>query len=436
MWMATITWLLLLLYLGTMAWSWLLRALNLRHLRRHGTQVPAGFGHVVDEEALRRSSAYTVAQSRVALLESVIDGGLLLAFLFGGLLSWYDQWIAALGHTFVASGLLFFLVLSLVQTVIDLPFSFYGTFSLEQRYGFNTTTKALWLSDLLKSTLISLILLGGMLAGVYGLISWSPHSWWLWVWGLLLVISLVLLYLAPYVIEPLFNKYEPIKDEQLDAAIRALLAKAGLQVSRVLQVDASRRSRHSNAYFTGIGRVKRIVLYDTLLAQMDPAEILAILAHEVGHWQLGHIWKRLLVTELGMLAACYGGFRLLGWGELPGLLGYGDLSFNGRLVIVGFLASLALFPLTPLASWLSRHHERQADAFAVALCGDSGALAAGLIKLGRENLANLHPHPLYAAFYYSHPPLVAGTGTAGDGRCRRENYWMSGLPRTPRTGIW
>jgi STE24 endopeptidase len=184
------------------------------------------------------------------------------------------------------------------------------------------------------------------------------------------------------------------------------MEQAGLQVSAVQQVDASRRSRHSNAYFTGIGRVKRIVLFDTLLAQMTHDEILAILAHEAGHWKKGHIRRRLWTAELLSLAAFYLAFHLLQWGALPGLLELEQASFFAQVVILGFLGSLVTFPLTPFGSWLSRRHERQADRFACRLTGEPASLASALVKLAKENLANLHPHPLYAWFHYSHPPIV------------------------------
>jgi STE24 endopeptidase len=177
-----------------------------------------------------------------------------------------------------------------------------------------------------------------------------------------------------------------------------------------MQVDASRRSRHSNAYFTGIGRVKRIVLFDTLLDQMADREVLAVLAHEVGHWKKGHIRKRIFLTELASLAFFYLAWRLLAWGGIPGLLGLSSASFYAQVVVLGFLASLAAFPLAPLSAWFSRRHEWQADLFARRLTGDPGALASALVKLSRENLSNLHPHPLYAWVYYSHPPVVERVG--------------------------
>ncbi|MBI1922238.1 MAG: M48 family metallopeptidase [Geobacter sp.] len=400
----------LIAFLLVTAFGYWLRALNLRHLKAHGSEVPTGFEEAIDTETLRKTSAYTLEQSRLGLSESLLDNVLLLFFLFGGMLSLYDRWVASLTGSFVISGVLFFLILTLLQTLIDIPFSLYGTFNIEARYGFNTMTPRLWLADLAKSTAITVVILTFMTSGALALIDWSRDYWWLWVWGFFAIVSIFMMYLSPYVIEPLFNKFEPVKEEGLEEKIRALMEKAGLKVSKVLQVDESRRSRHSNAYFTGIGRVKRIVLYDTLISQMTHQEILAVLAHEVGHWKLGHIWKRLVTTELGALAGLYLSFRLLQWERLPELVGLDHASFAARLVILGFVASIAMFPLTPISAWLSRRHEWAADRFATDLYGRPEALASALIKLSKENLANLHPHPLYAKFHYSHPPVVERVG--------------------------
>lgn len=393
-------------YLLTASVGYLLRAVNLRHLKRYGAEVPPGFEGAVNRELLAKTAAYTFELSRVGLVESLVENLFLLVFLFGGLLGAYDRWIAFRGGSFITEGLMFFLGISLAEMALDIPFSAYSTFRIENRYGFNTTTARLWLSDLVKSTLIGLVLLVVLAGGALTIVQISPRFWWLWVWVFFAVTTLFMLYLSPYVIEPLFNKFVPVRAEGLEDEIRALLAKAGLSVSRVLQVDASRRSRHSNAYFTGIGRVKRIVLYDTLLEQMSHGEVLAILAHEVGHWKKGHIWKRLLLMEAGGLALFYAAFRLLAWGGLPGLLGLSEASFAAKTVILAFVGSLATFPFTPVGSWLSRRHEWEADRFACGLTGAPESLATALIKLSRENLANLHPHPLYAWFYYSHPPAV------------------------------
>ena len=397
---------LLLIYLLELVIGYVLRYLNLRHLKLHGSEVPPNFTGAIDPETLRKTSAYTLEQSRVGLIESIFGAVILVVFLFGGLMGAYDRWIASLTDSFIIGGVLFFLLLYFAQTILDIPFSLYQTFRIENRYGFNTMTSKLWIADFAKSTVISAILISLLMAGALFLIQFSPNWWWLWVWGFFATFTLFLMYISPYVIEPLFFKFKPVSKEGLEEEIRALLDKAGLEISRVMEVDASRRSRHSNAYFTGIGRVKRIVLYDTLLEQMENREVLAILAHEAGHWKKRHIVKRLVLTEAGSLVACFVAFHLLQWPGLPGLVGLAYASLPAQLVILGFLGSLISFPTTPLGSWLSRRHEWQADRFASELSGMPDALASALIKLTRENLSNLHPHPLYAAIYYSHPPVV------------------------------
>jgi STE24 endopeptidase len=395
------------LFAAVTAFSYWLRYINLRFLKQHGSKVPEGFETVIDEEKLRTSTAYTCDSSRLGLWDSLFDNCLLILFLFGGVLAVYDRFIGGLSASFIVSAVMFFLLISLLQTLLGIPFDLYGTFVIEARYGFNTTTPKLWIVDQLKSLAIGAVLLAFLTGVAFWLIQWSPQHWWLWVWGFMAVFSLFMMFISPYVIEPLFNKYEPITEEGLEGDICRVMEKAGLKVGRVLQMDASRRSRHSNAYFTGIGKVKRIVLYDTLIRQMSHGEIVAVLAHEIGHWKKGHIWKRLLWAELLALAASWIGFKLLTWPGLPGLLGLpGDISFPARMVVFGFIASLALFPLTPFSAWRSRCHEREADSFAAELTGRPQDLASALVKMSAENLSNLFPHPLYAMFHYSHPPTV------------------------------
>lgn len=398
--------LLLIFYLFVTTTGYWLRLINLNYLKKHGTEVPAGFENTINKDILAKTTAYTLEKSRLGLKESVINNIIVIFFLFGGLITLYDQWILSLSHSFIISGMLFFIILALVQTLIEIPFSFYDTFTIESRYGFNTTTKRLWLTDLFKSILISLLILSIMVSAALGLIKWSSGFWWLWLWGFFVVFSIFLMYIAPYVIEPLFFKFSPIEEKSLEDKIMEMMEKAKVKVSRVVQVDASRRSHHSNAYFSGIGRVKKIVLFDTLLKQMTQEEIIAVLAHELGHWKKGHIRKKLIMIETVSLLSFYLAYHLLAWGGLPGLLNLTQLSLPAQFVILMFLGSLVVFPLTPLSSWLSRNHERQADQFACELSGDPEALASALIKLSGENLANLHPHPFYASFYYSHPPVI------------------------------
>jgi STE24 endopeptidase len=397
---------LLICYLLIVLAGYGLDLLNLSHLRRHGNAVPHGFEGAIDNETLSRTTAYTLEKSRLELIESLFDNLLLLLFLFGGLLGIYDRWIGSLTGSFIGQGILFFLFLALVQTILDVPFSLYSTFRIENRYGFNTMTLGLWFADLMRSMAVAAIVLSLVTSGAMAIVRHSPGFWWLWVWGFFVAVSLFLMYLSPYVIEPLFFKFAPITADGLEEKIRTLLTKTGLKVSRVMQVDASRRSTHSNAYFTGIGRVKRIILYDTLLTQMTHGEVLAVLAHEVGHWKRGHIWKRLVVTELAALVGCYLAYRLTSWGGLPALLGITRASFAAQVVILAFLGAIVSFPIAPLSSWLSRRDEREADRFASNLTGAPAELASALIKLSRDNLANLYPHPFYAKFHYSHPPVV------------------------------
>ncbi|MES1189363.1 MAG: M48 family metallopeptidase [Myxococcales bacterium] len=387
--------------------SWL----NLRHLERAGHLVPRGLEREVDAEKLRKISQYTTERARFGLLHSVASSLVTGAFLFGGGLGRYDAWIASAGRGFVGSGVSFFAGLLLVTAVLEVPFQLYGDFRIEQRHGFNRQSVGLWWSDWLKSTALSLVLSSALAAGALWLVQAAPHTWWIWVSALITGVSLLLTFLSPYVIEPLFHKMEPLEVAGLSDGIRAMTEKAGVHVGRVLKVDASRRSSHSNAYFTGLGRVKRVVLFDTLLAQMSHSQILAVLAHELGHWKKHHVLFRMLTMQVLLVAGAYLAFWLAPSAVLPSLVGLAAASFPARVVILMLAASVVTFPLTPLFAAWSRHDEREADRFAVDLHGHAHDLADALAKLGTENLSNLHPHPLYAAFYYSHPPLVERIGT-------------------------
>ncbi|MBT0665887.1 M48 family metallopeptidase [Geobacter pelophilus] len=397
---------LLLLFAATTAFTYWLRHINLRHLKQYGATVPDGFADAISQETLAKTSAYTIDSSRLGLWESLFDNTLLILFLFAGLLPMYDRFVAGMSDSFIVQGLLFFLILTWTQAILELPFTLYSTFVVEARHGFNTSTLRIWAADLLKSQVIGSILLALIISVSLWLIEWSPLHWWLWLWGVMAMFTLVMMFLSPYVIEPLFNKFEPVDEPGLTEEIAAMMGKAGLKVGRVMKMDASKRSRHSNAYFTGIGKVKRIVLFDTLIEQMTHAEIVAVLAHEIGHWKLRHILKRLVVAEGMLLGGMWCAWQAVRWEGLTGLVGMEGGSFFARLMILGFIASLLMFPFTPLSAWLSRRHEREADRFACAITGDPESLASALIKLSAENLSNLHPHPLYAGFYYSHPPVV------------------------------
>ncbi|MDD2336453.1 MAG: M48 family metallopeptidase [Geobacteraceae bacterium] len=397
---------LLLAYFFFQASEFALAWLNLNFLKRHGTEVPPGFEECLTRETLQKAAAYTIESNRLKLVETMFCTMLVVLFLFCGVLEPFDRWVTSLSDSFILQGILFFTLLQLTQAFLDIPFSLYWNFSLENRYGFNTMTPAIWANDFLKSTLLSLLLISLLVAGAFKLILVTPQGWWLWVWLFLTLVSLSLIYLPPCVIEPLFSKFEPLHSEILKKEIQSLMGLAGLEVRRVLQVDASRRSKHSNAYFTGIGKVKRIVLYDTLLERLNSQEILAVLAHEAGHWKAHHLLKRLIATETIALLSCYASSYLLREGSLPALFGMEMVSFPAQLVLLGFLFSILLAVFSPLGNVLSRRQERQADHYASTLSETPDALASALVKMSRDNLSNLHPHPLYAAIYYLHPPVV------------------------------
>jgi len=392
----------------TLAW------INLKFLQRHGAEVPPGFEGCLTPETLKKSTSYTIENNRLSRVEAACGTVLVILFLFCGVIEYYARWVTSLSHSFILQGIIFFILLHLAQTFLAIPFSLYRTFSLESRYGFNTMSPGIWVSDFIKSTLLGLLIISLLVAGTFKLILVSPHGWWLWVWVFLTLVSLSLTYLSPCVIEPLFSKFETLHSEELKNAIQSLMDRAGLEVRRVLQVDASRRSKHSNAYFTGIGKVKRIVLYDTLLERLDSRETLAVLAHEAGHWKARHLLQRLIAAEAITLLSSYAAFCLLRQSSLPALFDMNTLSFPAQLVLLGFIFSILLAVFSPLGTWLSRSQERQADRYAAQLTEAPDALASALVKMSRDNLSNLHPHPLYAAIYHSHPPVVERVRTLLD----------------------
>jgi STE24 endopeptidase len=397
---------LLVLYLAVEAAKQFLAIINLRHLTRHGAEVPSGFEKHVDSATLMRTRDYTVEHGRLDRIAAVVSTGVTILFLFGGLLNWLNSFIAEQEWQPVASGAIFFMVLIYGETLMSMPFSLYNTFSIEKRFGFSNQTPTLWVTDFIKSLILNTLLMGFMLYVLLWLIQALPDLWWLAGWVFVLLFSLFLLYISPYVIEPLFNKFKPMEDTSLEGRIKETMARIGLKINRVFTMDASKRSSHSNAYFTGIGHVKRIVLFDTLLVNHTDDEIIAILAHEAGHWKKKHILKMLVLGQIIGLIGFYLAHKLTAGDFLAEVFMLDTPTMHAKLLLVVFIGTLALFPLKPFMAYISRRHEIEADNFALQLTGTPGPMANALIKLGKDNLANLHPHPLYAAVYYSHPPLA------------------------------
>jgi STE24 endopeptidase len=383
----------------------MVRYLNLRHMRGKGSAVPQEFEGSIDGTVLQKIQAYETDKTRFGFVSSLF-GNITTILLIFALLNLYNSWIASLNLPFLVSGWLFFMLLFSAGEFLSIPFSLYQTFRIENAYGFNTMTPKLWVSDFLKSLLISAILMSAVVVVGLWLVQWSPGRWWLLVWGFLLVFSIFVMYLSPYVIEPLFNKFTPVEDTVLRERIIDLAGRAGIHASRVLRVDASKRSRHTNAYFTGIGKTKRIVLYDTLLQGMTHDEVLAVLAHEIGHWKKKHLLKSMVLMEAVSLIALYLSFRLVQSDFLPSLFGIAQDTLFAKVVLLAFLGGIVSMPLRLLMNSLSRRHEQEADKVSYELTGDVESMVRVFVKLSTENLSNLYPHPLFVTMYYSHPPIL------------------------------
>lgn len=377
--------------------------LNLRHRALHAGRVPPELGAAYDQATLRASLAYARDRERLELVRIAVTAVIVLAWLFGGGLSAYDDWTRRMSSSAVPQAILFFVGLQLAVSLLELGWDAIATFLVEKRHGFNKTTAGLFLQDAFKSALIGALLVAVVAAGGMALFEWTPSWYWLWFWGFAAVFSILLILIAPIVIEPLFIKTSPLADQELAHEVQQLAQKASVRVSAVLQSDASRRTAHSNAYFTGIGPVKRVVLFDTLLERLEPREVLAVLAHELGHTRLKHVPRRLYATALVALVALFAASRVLDQASLFSALGLGQASVSARVVLVGFVGSIIGFLATPLSTYLSRRQEWQADRFAAKLTQHPEDLSSALVKLARDNRADPNPHPVTSAFYDSHP---------------------------------
>ncbi len=379
--------------------------LNLSYLRQHGERVPETFQDIIDPEKLKRISAYTVDSERFQMIATLANQGLFLIILLSGFLPWWVRTISLWEYGPIASGLIFFAVISVFTNLLHIPFNLYETFVIEERFGFNVMSFKIWISDLIKS-LVMVVMLGGLLLGLFlALVIHGGDIWWVWAWMLVGGFELILLWLFPVVILPLFNKIDPIENKGLEDRIRTLIEKVGLRAKGVFKMDASKRSKHTNAFFVGLGRTKRIVLFDTLLASHTEEEILAVLAHEAGHWKKKHVLRMLILLELLSLVSFFVVSRLLNWPLLYQTFGFQEFNVYVGLFLIGTFISLLGHFAQPLESAISRKFELEADDFASELMKTAEPMCSALKRLTADNLANLNPHPLYAWFYYSHPPL-------------------------------
>ncbi len=380
---------------------------QVRHVAQHRAQVPEAFAHTISLDAHQKAADYTLAKARVGLVDLGLDAITLVAWTLLGGLDLLNQvtldWLGEGMRQQIALVVSF----TLIGGLIGLPLSLYQTFGIEQRFGFNNTTPKLWVSDMLKGLLVGMVLGLPILWLVLWLMQAGGTLWWLYTWAALVAYQLFVMWIAPNVIMPLFNKFTPLEDATLKERVTALMTRSGFTAKGFFVMDGSRRSAHSNAFFTGFGAAKRVVFFDTLLAKLNGDEMEAVLAHELGHFKHRHILKMMATNFATSLA----GLALLGWvsqqvwfytglGVMPNLSGN-----NSALALLLFMLVLPLFTffVSPLSARRSRTFEFEADAYAVAN-SDGKALASALLKLYQDNASTLTPDPWYVAFYYSHPP--------------------------------
>ena len=383
-----------------------------RQIRAVGTgrdRVPAAFANAITALQHAKAADYTIALAKFTRLHALFDAGLLLAFTIGGGIARIDGAIAAAGLPTLGRGVAVIAAVALLLVVLDLPFDIWRTFRIEARFGFNRSTPALFAADHVKGLVIGAVLLGPLVAFLLWLFGRADGAWWLWAWTAWAAFSLLLSWAWPRLIAPLFNRFRELPDGALRAGVIGLARRCGFEPSGVFVMDGSRRSAHGNAYFTGIGRTKRIVFFDTLLEALAPGEVEAVLAHELGHFRLRHVAWRIGWS----LVASFAGFALLAWlADRPWFqpaLGVADGRAHTLFLLFALAAPPFLLPVAPLAAWLSRRHEYAADEFA-ARHADAAALADALVKLYRDNATTLTPDPLYTAFHASHPPAIDRIG--------------------------
>ncbi|MBM3833614.1 MAG: M48 family metallopeptidase [Verrucomicrobia bacterium] len=383
-----------------------LEHLNQRNVQAHANIIPDAFKDSIQPEAYAKSVRYTLAKSRLSQVEDTYDFVVLLIILFSGVLPWlFTLFNEALGTSAWAMAAFLF-GMGFALAALGWPFDWHAQFRLEERFGFNTTTPKIWWVDRMKGIALAVVLGYPLLILILKLVEWTGAAWWLWAWGTMLSFQLLMVVLAPILILPLFNKFTPLPEGSLRERLLALGQRTGFQAQSIQVMDGSKRSRHSNAFFTGFGRFRKIVLFDTLIQQLRELELEAVLAHEIGHYKKKHVPKMLLWSAASMFA----GFFAIAWlaeqAWFYQAFGFEIESVVPALLLFALLSGSVTFWFAPLANLWSRRYEYQADAYAAATMGETESLIGALRKLNEKNLSNLTPHRLYSGFYYSHPTLL------------------------------
>lgn len=396
--------LLLLLKTATEIW---LDLLNRKRVLQEAGDVPEAYREYIDEETYDKSVSYTLAKNRLGIMETLYDAAILALVLFSGILPMAWEGVGSIVGSGVWGQAVSLFAIFTLLSFPGMPFEWYHQFRLEERFGFNKSTIKLWLTDKVKGIVIGAIIGIPLLAFLVWLVG-TTQFWWLWGFACFLVFQLMMVVIYPMFIMPLFNKFEELPDGDLRQRLMSLGDKTGFRAKTILVMDGSRRSGHSNAFFTGFGRFRRIVLYDTLIEQMDERQLASVLAHEIGHYKLGHIPKMLIISSIFLFLS----FLALGWLEQSAwfiqTFGFeGSAAIGPVILLFGLLAGLVTFWTTPLTNALSRKHEYEADDFArKSMDDDPMPIVQALRILSEKNLSNLTPHPTYSAFHYSHPTLI------------------------------
>jgi STE24 endopeptidase len=392
------------IYLISAALKTVIERININYLQKHGNTVPATFQGVIYEEELIEIIRYTSDNVRFKLVQTLVIKSLFLFIIISGILPWLADNLA--DTNFLLAGLVFFAVIGLIEMLADIPFDYYHSFVIEDRYGFNTKTIKIWISDLIKSLLVIIVLGGFLLSALLLMLEYAGMNWWVWAWVVFLCFQLLVTVLYPTVIAPLFNKFTPLEENNLKTDIEQLAKKEGIEIEGIYQMDATRRTRHTNAYFSGLGKAKRIVLFDSLIQSHSQEEVLSILAHEIGHLKKNHIKKQLVISSIVSLFLFYVASELITSHVMYESFGFSNTPNYVGLFLVGILWGPVSFFLSPLGMAISRKFEREADLYSIMITKRAKPLAAALKKMAKKNLSNLKPHPLYVFFNYSHPPLL------------------------------
>ncbi len=405
--MSSVLWIALGLLALRLTASLALSALNRASVRRHEGRPPESVAAIMDAETYAKAGRYTLAKSRFGDVSEVFDTLVLMLVLTGGVLPALFEEVAVWGGPESTwNHAAFILLAGLLLSVPSLPFDWWEQFGLEQRFGFNRSTPRLWAIDKIKGALVSVAIGFPLLWALLSLVRLAGAQWWIWGFALMFGFQLLMLILYPKLIVPLFNKLTPLPAGDLRDRLMALGDRTGFQASTIEVIDGSKRSGHSNAYFTGFGRFRRIVLFDTLVSQLTPEELEAVLAHEIGHYRRGHI-PRLLALSAGMMLA---GFATVAWLATSTwfnpAFGFPPAQLAPSFLLFGLLSGTVTFWFAPLGNLLSRRHEYEADAFAREAMGGPAPLIGALRKLAQKNLTNLTPHPWFSGFHYSHPTLA------------------------------